>query len=75
MDLYYQDETLYIDVIHDLDEVQYRRLKTKIFRIMEDFDVDKVIIENHHQIFHNRHLIKQMKQEFKEKYPGVFLVK
>ncbi len=75
MDLYFQNDTLFIDILQDLDEVQYRRLKMKIFRIIEDYGVDKVIIENHHQIFHNRHLLRQIKQDFHDSYAGEFLIK
>ena len=75
MDLYYQNETLYIDITSDLDELGYSRLKSKIFRIIEDYGVDKVVIQNHHQIFHNRHYLRQMKQDFYEKYPGDFFIK
>jgi len=75
MELYYQNETLYIDITKDLDELGYKRLKNKIFRIIEDYGVDRIVIQNHREVFHNKHFLRQMKQDFYEKYPGDFLIK
>lgn len=74
MEIYYQNETLYIEILGDLTEKEYKRLRGKIFRIIEDYGVDRVIIQNHHQVFHNRHFLRQMKQDFYSKYPGEFLI-
>ena len=70
MEIYYQNETLYVDIIYNLTDSDYRRWKKKIFRIIEDYGVDKIIIKNHHQMFHNRQYLIQMKQDYYEKYKG-----
>ncbi len=70
MEIYYQNETLYVDIIYNLTDSDYRRWKKKIFRIIEDYGVDKIIIKNHHQMFHNRQYLRQMKQDYYEKYKG-----
>ena len=57
MELYYQNETLYIDLNEDLDEFTYRKLKHKIFRIIEDYGVDRIVLHSKHQIFTNRHFV------------------
>ena len=75
MEIYYQNETLYIELLEDLDELKYYRLKNKIFRILKDYEVDKVILQNHHQIFSNKHYLRQMKQDFKENYEGDFYIR
>ncbi len=75
MDLYYQNETLYIDLYNTLTDEEYFALKKRIFRITSDYDVDKVIVLNHRHFFHNRFYLQQMKQDFLREYQGEFLIK
>ena len=75
MDLYYQNETLYIDIMDSLDHDEYEKLQAKVLRIIEDYGVERIVIQNHNPIFYNRHFIRQMKQDFYQRYPGEFLIK
>ncbi len=75
MELYYQNETLYIDLNEDLDEFTYRKLKHKIFRIIEDYGVDRIVLHSKHQIFTNRHFVRQMKHDYESLYQGEFLIR
>lgn len=75
MDMYYQNETLYIDIAYGLSLEEYHLLKARIFRVVEDYGVDRVVINNHHHIFHNRFYLNQMKQDFTKTFSGDFLIK
>ena len=75
MDLYYQNETLYIDLYNTLTDEEYFALKKRIFRITSDYDVDKVIVLNHRHFFHNHFYLQQMKQDFLREYRGEFEIK
>jgi len=75
MEIYYQNETLYIEILSHLTESDYRRWKRKIFRIIEDYGVDKIVVQNHHEMFHNRHYLRQMKQDYYEKYSGELCIR
>ena len=75
MDLYYQNETLYSELLEDLDELKYNRFRSKIFRIVEDYGVDKIVIQNHFKIYQNNHFLKQMKQDFSRRYHGELLIR
>ena len=75
MDLYYLNETLYIELLNDLNSEEYEHLKARLFRIVDEYGVDRVVIKNHHKIFHNRHFLNQMKQDYMRKYPGDFFIK
>lgn len=75
MDLYYLNETLYIELLNDLNLEEYEHLKARVFRIIEDYGVDRIVIKNHHKIFHNRRFLNQMKQDYMRKYPGDFFIK
>ena len=43
MDLYYQNETLYVDIMDALDTKDYNQMEAKIFRIIEDYGVSFVL--------------------------------
>lgn len=75
MDLYYQNETLYVDIMDALDTKDYSQMETKIFRIIEDYGVSKIVIKNHNQAFHNRQFLRQMKQNYASKYVGEFVIR
>lgn len=75
MDLYYQNETLYIELSNNLNEQDYIALRRRIFRIIDDYGVDRVVIKNHRPIFYNRHFLNQIKQDFYHNYSGDFLIK
>ena len=75
MDMYYQNETLYIDIADGLSLEEYHLLKARIFRVVEDYGVDLGGIRNLHNIFHNRFYLNQMKQDFTKTFSGDFLIK
>ncbi len=75
MDLYYINETLYIELLNDLDFRGYQDLKKRIFRILDDYGIERVVVKNHHKVFHNRHFLNQMKQDYIQKYSGDFYIR
>lgn len=75
MDMYYQNETLYIEIGGCLTLEEYDLLKTKLFRVIKDYGVDRVVVENRHHFFHNRFYLNQMKQDFSRNFGGDFLIK
>ena len=75
MDMYYQNETLYIEIAEGLTLEEYDLLKTKVFRVVKDYGVDRVVVQNDHHLFHNRFYLNQMKQDFSRNFGGDFLIK
>lgn len=75
MDLYYQNETLYVDIVDSLDTNDYSKIEAKIFRIIDDYGVERIVIKNHNQVFHNRQFLRQMKQNYTSRYTGEFLIR
>ena len=75
MDMYYQNETLYIDIADGLSLEEYHVLKAKLFRVVEDYGVDRVVVKNRRHMFHNRFYLNQMKQDFSRNFSGDFLIK
>lgn len=75
MNLYYQNETLFIDVNMILDEENVKSLKQKIFRIVDDYDIDHIILKSSLYNLKYKKVFQQMKQEYNQKYHGSFFIK
>lgn len=75
MDLYYQNETLYIDLLHDINGENYKDVQSRIFRIIDDYGVQRIVIQNYHRVFYNRYYLNQMKHDYHLQYHGDFLIK
>ena len=73
--LYYQNETLFVDIDTILDFEDMEGLKSKIFRIIDDYGVDQIVLKNNtHQLLNNYYL-KKIKQEYRNKYQGRIYIK
>ncbi len=70
MELYYQNETLYVDIDTLLDEGNLSFLKNKIFKIVSDYDIDHIVILNRTKKALNRYYLKQFKDEYYDKFHG-----
>ncbi len=74
MQIYYQNTTLYIKIMNNLDELEYLKLKQKLFHIIEEYGVSRIVVQNYRQIFSNRYFIRQIKQDFQTNFQGDFLI-
>ena len=75
VELYYQNETLFVDIDTILDFEDMEGLKSKIFRIVDDYGVDQIVLKNNtHQLLNNYYL-KKIKQEYRNKYQGRIYIK
>ena len=68
--IYYRNETLYIEVVEELDEIKYIQMKKKILGIIHNYGVDKIVILNHKNYFSNRSYLRKLKLEFDNIYHG-----
>lgn len=75
MNLYYQNETLFIDINMMLDEENIRVLKRKIFRIVDDYEINHIILRNCSANSEYKKIFQQMKKEYNQKHDGYFLIK
>ena len=75
VELYYQNETLFVDIDTILDFEDMEGLKSKIFRIIDDYGVDQIVLKNNtHQLLNNYYL-KKIKQEYRNRYQGRMYIK
>ncbi len=75
MEMYYQNETLYVDIDFSLNYDEYDLLKEKIFRIVKDYDVDFIVVRNRGHQFINRYYLYQLKQEYNRNFNGRIFIK
>ena len=75
MKLYYQNETLYVDVFCLLDNDEYGQLRNRIFRIVQDYGIDNIIINNLSKLHINKQYFTKLKQEYNMYYQGRIYIK
>lgn len=68
--IYYRNETLYIEVVEELNEMKYIQMKKKILGIINNYGVDKIVVLNHKNYFSNRSYLRKLKCEFDHIYHG-----
>lgn len=73
MDLFYKNETLYVTVFHDVTLDTIAQLKRRIFGIIEDYGIDKIILSI--EGAYDKELINQFKREYYHAYKGFLLIK
>lgn len=73
LDVYYKNETLFVDVTNDITIETITLLERRIFKIIDEYGVDKVIVS----IFGNSNmeLLNNFKRNFYHKYKGFLFVK
>ncbi len=75
MNLYYQNETLYVDVETFLTREDIEFLKNKLFHIIENYDIDQIIINNKTKQLINRYYLNKIRQEYNNRYQGRMSIK
>jgi hypothetical protein len=73
MDIYYRNEILFVDITNDLNLDMVEVLKRRIFRILDDYGIDKIVISVNG--FCDRKAINDFKKEYYHKYRGYLLIK
>ena len=67
MDLYYIDNTLYINLIDKISIEDKEYLKKRIENIINDYNVEKIVFEKTGYLFSNRHFLKDIKHMYANK--------
>lgn len=73
MDIYYKNETLFVDITQDLTMDTMSILKRRIFQILDDYGIDKIIITLGGS--YDKGLLNSFKKEYYHKYKGYLLIK
>lgn len=73
MELYYKNETLFVDVTNDINYDTIGVLERKIFRILDDYGIDKIIISLYGN--YDKDLLNAFKKSYYRKYTGYLFIK
>lgn len=73
MDLYYKNETLYVDITNDINLDTIATLKRRVFHIIDDYGIDKIIINISGS--YDKKMLNEFKKEYYHKYKGYLLIK
>lgn len=73
MEVYYKNETLFVDVTNDITIDSMEILKRRVFHIIEDYGVDKIIISVYGKP--NKELLNDFKRNYYHKYKGYLVIK
>ena len=73
MELYYKNETLFVEVNQDLDLDTMSILKRRVFQILDDYGIDKIIINVGGS--YDKDAMNAFKKEYYHKYRGYLLIK
>ena len=75
MNLYYRNETLFVDVDTILDQEDISKIKRRIFKIVDDYDIDRIIFQILEGGYENRRVLQELKREYHQRYQGNLLIK
>ncbi len=73
MEVYYKNETLFVDVTNDITIETVALLERRIFKIIDDYGVDKIILSIYGN--GNKDLLNGFKKNYYHKYKGFLLIK
>ncbi len=75
MELYYTNETLYVDVDSVLDESGMRHLKRRVFRIVDDYDIDRIVFQVRGEGVELRKELYKLENEYHQRYHGTMMIR
>jgi UTP:GlnB (protein PII) uridylyltransferase len=75
MNLYYKNETLFVDINTVLDHENMSKLKRRVFRIVDDYDIDRIVFQVLEGSSENKRMLQELKREYNQRYQGNLLIK
>ena len=74
LNIFYNDNTLYVNLDEYLDDYVLNKLKKRVFNILEDYDIENIVL-NIVTSNKNSYLLDDFIREYKKKYRGILIVK
>jgi len=74
MNIYYMNNTLYVNLNDYLDDMNANTLKSRVFGILDDYDIENIVLNI---ISNNKdnYLIDDFIKEYHKRYNGNLLIK
>lgn len=67
MDIYYLNNTLFVDVSDALSGNEMKKLKRRICDIISDYNVEKIVFEGLNNVYSSRLLLRELKNSYSGK--------
>lgn len=74
LNIFYNDNTLYVNLEECLDDYVLNKLKKRVFNILEDYDIENIVL-NIVTSNKNNYLLDDFIREYKKKFRGNLIVK
>lgn len=74
MNIYYTNNTLFVNLKDEITEILMSKLKSKVFTILDDYDIRNIVL-NIITNEKNDYLINLFVREYNQRYSGNILVK
>lgn len=74
MDIYYQNEILYVEIDGLLEEEDYKGFKRRIFKIINDYEINHVILHSSLSSFQIKRQLQQIQIEYYQKFDGLCFI-
>ena len=74
LNIFYNDNTLYVNLDEYLDDYVLNKLKKRVFNILVDYDIENIVL-NIVTSNKNSYLLDDFIREYKKKFRGNLIVK
>ena len=74
MNIYYMNNTLYVNLDYYMDDINVNTLKSRVFNILDDYDIENIVL-NIISSNKDNYLIDEFIKEYHKKYHGNLLIK
>ena len=74
LNIFYNDNTLYVNLDEYLDDYVLNKLKKRVFNILEDYDIENIVL-NIVTSNKNNYLLDDFIREYKKKFRGNLIAK
>ena len=74
MNIYYTNNTLFVNIKDEVNDLSVSKLKFRVFSILDDYDIDNIVL-NIITSERNDYLIDLFVREYNQKYHGNILIK
>ena len=74
LNIFYNDNTLYVNLDEYLDDYVLNKLKKRVFNILEAYDIENIVL-NIVTSNKNNYLLDDFIREYKKKFRGNLIVK
>lgn len=70
MNMVYKDDTLYVDMVGSIGANEIRMLKSRLYSVLDQYEVDNVIINVKNTFSLNRNLFNSFVRDYHRNYNG-----